>query len=351
MSLLPIEAIRDGIASEPSIFPQNIDLARQAVLFLLLDEAALRSASFLDDRILSPQLQGRWVRFAEIGPWLPLIGPRHRLNFIFHAGHVGSTLISRLLDDIEGVLGLREPLPLRVLATAFDEMDALHALAGPAEWKMLLDLHLACWGRGYAKTQSVVVKATSSASPICQPIFDRLPEARALLLNLEPEPYLASLLAGENSYLDLRAQAQGRMRRLTRMAPSQVRPLHDLSLGEIAAMTWTVETLSHRTVEQRFGERLLRVDFDAFLEAPGDTLRKICAHFRLKAPDAYFSDVEANPTLARYSKAQEHAYTPTLRRQILAASRTTNLVEISKGLAWIDAFAQQFPALGTMLLA
>ena len=355
MALLPLAAIRDGIQSDPSIYPQNVDLTRQAILFLRLDETAFRQASFLDDRILSPQSQGRWVSFAEMEPWLPLLDspprPRQPLRFIFHSGHVGSTLISRLLDDIGDVLGLREPLPLRTLAAACGELDAAHALVGPAQWKSLLHFHLACWSRGYPDTRNVIVKATSSASQCCEPVLDMLPEARAIFLNLRPEPYLATLLAGENSPIDLRGQAQDRMKRLLRVAPTLDRPLSALSLGEIAAMTWTVETMTHHAAVRRFAGRTLRVDFDAFLAAPVEALRKICAHFQLPASDAYFDGIDASPTLTRYSKAPEHAYTPDLRHRILIESRAQNAAEIGKGMRWIEKQARSSPAVAATLSA
>jgi len=343
MALLPLETIRDGFRTDPSLFPQNLDLARGALLVLLLDEPAFRAASFLDDRILSPQLQGRWVGFEEVADRRPPMPPQRPLHFIFHTGHVGSTLVSRLLDEIDGVLGLREPMALRVLAAAAADLDAPHALVGPAEWASLLDLLLACWGRGYADTGSIVVKATSSASTCCEAIAQALPATRAILLNLQPEPYLATLLAGQNTPLDLRGQAQERMRRLLRIAPSPEKPLHALSLGEIAAMTWTVETLTHRAAERRFGERMLRIDFDAFLAAPDIVLRKICAHFQMAVPDDRFARVRSSATLTRYSKAPEHSYSPDLRREVLTASRMQNAAEIRRGMGWIEAFARRYP--------
>ena len=42
------------------------------------------------------------------------------IHFIFHSGHVGSTLLSRLLEEVPSQLGLREPLPLRSLAELHD---------------------------------------------------------------------------------------------------------------------------------------------------------------------------------------------------------------------------------------
>jgi len=53
-----------------------------------------------------------------------------------------------LLDEAEGVLSLREPLPLRTIAENFSEPR--------------LDLLLRLWERGFANTQAVILKATSA---------------------------------------------------------------------------------------------------------------------------------------------------------------------------------------------
>lgn len=357
MALLPIEAVRDGILTDPSIYPQSIDIVREAALFVRLDQAAFRAASFLDDRMLSPDLSGRWVRFDELSPLtarlslgMPTAG-RAPLHFIFHTGHVGSTLLSRLLDDVGGVLGLREPQPLRTLGAALADLDGPTALVSPARWKELLDLQLACWSRGYGDTTAVVLKATSSTAPCGEWMLDALPEARALLMNLAPEPYLATLLAGENSRLDLRGQAQGRMQRLMRLASPDLPALHALGTGELAALSWTVETLTHRLLERRFGARVRRVDFDDLLGDPSATMRAICAHLAIAAPESHFSGIARSATLTRYSKAPEHAYSPDLRRRILADARARHADEIALGLRWIATFSNAFPDLGAALSA
>lgn len=339
MALLSMEAVRDGVRTDPSLHFHNLDFAREAILVLKLDRAAFRAASFLDDRILTPQSLGRWVKLADLENLL--IGPTPALapHFLFHSGHVGSTLVSRLLDDIPGVLGLREPLPLRVLSSAAADLDAPFALVGPEQWRTLLHMALFGWSRGFADTKAVIVKATSSAAVCCTPLLEASPRSKAVMLNLRAEPYIATLLAGENSYLDLRGHAQDRMRRLLRLAPAIPRRLGDMSLGEIAAMTWTVETLTHLQAQRQFGARVLSVDFDAFLAAPRETMGAICSHFRLDAPADYLDGVGRSPVLTRYSKAPEHAYSPELRAQILAESRRRNASEIRRGLAFIDALA------------
>lgn len=335
MALLSIDQVRDNLA-DPGLIAQNLDFARQAILFLKLDSQALNRASFLDDRILTPQSNGRWVQFSELAPWLAGAKAHRPLHFIFHAGHVGSTLLSRLLDDAGGVLGLREPLGLRVLADAFDALGAQDALVSGAQLETLLTWHLTLWSRGYSDTQHVVLKATSAAARLHERLLNAQPTARAVYLNLEAEPYLATLLAGENSPLDLRGLAGERFRRFARLQPHpSPKPLHAMSLGEVAAMTWATERLTQRAAEAMFGARVLSIDFDALLRAPADTLRAVCGHLGIDAPESYFRGIPENPILTRYSKAPEHAYTPALRAQILAQSRTHNGVEIGKGLAWI----------------
>jgi hypothetical protein len=60
-------------------------------------------------------------------------------------------------------VGLREPLPLRTLADAHDALGSAESLLAEPQFDSLLDMFLRLWGRGYASTRAVVVKATSSA--------------------------------------------------------------------------------------------------------------------------------------------------------------------------------------------
>lgn len=343
MARLSLDQVRGGLLTDPAIYPQNLSLPREQFLFLKLDRQALQAASFLDDRILTPQSQGRWLDFRELAPLLQGASPPTPLHFIFHAGHVGSTLVSRLLDDASGVLGLREPLPLRVLAEAFDDIDAPHALLSEANANTLLHWCCQLWSRGYADTQTVIVKATSSAGRLSTRLLRARPQSRAIFMTLAPEPYLATLLAGQNSRIDLRGQGAERHKRLARLDVSGLAALHSLSLGELAALTWLAETLSYEQAKHEHGARLLAIDFDALLAEPADTLQAIAAHFGVADSTGAFAKVAESPVLRQYSKAPERPYSPALRQEILADSRRANHAEISKGLSFLDRAARQSP--------
>lgn len=349
MAILTLDQVRQGLSGDPSIYPQNLDLNRETILFLQLDRAAYQAASFLDDRILTPQSNGRWVGFAELEPLMAAATPALPLHLIFHSGHVGSTLISRLIEQAGATLALREPQALRLLAAAHDERGASHSLLSPERLDQLIAWHLTLWSRGYADTKAAILKATSSAGRLGPTLLAARPASRALYLNLAAEPYLATLLAGENSPIDLRGMAPERFQRLARLGAPAPTPLYTMSRGELAALTWAAETLTQAQVQAAAGERVLSLDFDAFLHDPAEHTRRIFAHFQLDAPANFFAHAPQSDVFKRYSKAPEHSYTPQLRNEVLAASRARNAGEISKGMAWLARLAAQSPAVARLL--
>jgi hypothetical protein len=329
------------LPNSPDIYCQGIDLIHQALLLVQFDAAAYRAASFLDDRILTPKVRGVWAPIPRVAAAARAVQNLRPLHFIFHTGHVGSTLVSRLLDETGVVLPLREPLPLRVLASAHDALGNADSLLNEAQFGALLGLFGMLWSRGYGDSRAVVLKATSSAGRLAAPLLMRRDDARAICLNLRAEPFLATLLAGPNSPSDLRGHGAERMRRMMKiLAIEQPTPLHALSLGELAAMSWLTETATQHQTLQRFADRVTHFDFDAVLGDVAGSMARVTAHFGLPVDEKYLSQVAHSPSLTRYAKAPEHAYTPDLRAQILSEARRTHAAEIRKGLAWLEGVAR-----------
>src|SRR6185295_10280597 len=121
----------------PDAYPQAVDLVRGLVLVIRMDARAYRAASFLDDRILGPSTEGTWIPGAAVTQAARQVAAARPLHFIFHTGHVGSTLLSRLLEEAGTVLGLREPLPLRTLADAYDVLGKPESLLGSPQFESL----------------------------------------------------------------------------------------------------------------------------------------------------------------------------------------------------------------------
>lgn len=332
--------LESALSKSPDIYAQKLDLIRMHALFIRFGEADYRAASFLDDRILRPTTRGSWLPFDRAAAALRHVQLPQPVHYVLHTGHVGSTLVSRLLDESRAVLSLREPLPLRTLAEAHDVVGSRESLLGPAQFEMLADLVLACWSRGYASTRCVVVKATSSAARVAPALLRRSEASRAIYLSLRAEPYLTALLAGPNSWQDLRGHAVERMRRLGSMLEAPIAPLHAMSLGELAAMSWLAESLTRRQIAGQFPARTLSLDFDAFLADVTTSVAGIYAHFGIAIEQAALERIVASPVLGQYSKAPEHEFSPALRAEIMREARREHRVEIERGMKWLEALGR-----------
>jgi hypothetical protein len=345
------EALLSGLAASPDVYLQKVDLARDAALLVQLNESAYRAASFLDDRILTPGLKGGWTSLQSALAAANGIEARQPLHFIFHTGHVGSTLLSRLLDESGSVLSLREPLPLRTLADAHDVLALPESLLSAGTFESLERALLQLWSRGYAGTHTVILKATSSACRIAPSLLDRLPSAQAVYLNLGAEPYLATLLAGSNSGVDLRGHGPVRIRQLQARLATPAPALHALSLGELAAMSWLVETWNQHDAGARFGARVLALDFDELLADVAGCVRRVAEHFHLPLETRWLADIARSPVLTRYSKSPDFEYSPQVRRELLRESRLRNATQIAAGMRWLENLAASQPAVASILNA
>lgn len=336
----PADDLLERLPQSPDVYLHKLDLARPRGLLVALDRDAYRDASFLDDRILGPATQGAWLGLGRLAEAAERIDAPRPVHFIFHTGHVGSTLVSRLLDEIEGVLSLREPLPLRTLAEIHDRLDKPDSPVSAAQFDDLSRWLMRLWSRAYPSGHSNIVKATSTAGRIAAALLERNVASRAIYLNVRAEPYLATLLAGENSPIDLRGHGPERLRRLERRVGRSLAPLEALSLGELAALGWLAESCSQHDAVRQFSSRVLCVDFDRLLSEVGASLSRIVGHFGLPAAADFAMQAESSTALTRYSKAPEHEYSPRLRTEVLADSRHRNQAEIHRGLGWLEAFAR-----------
>lgn len=328
------------LPASPDFYPQALDLTRNAVLVIRLDAAAYRAASFLDERILNPNTQGAWLSVDAISGAMRRASHGRAVHFIFHTGHVGSTLVSRLLDETKGVLSLREPMPLRTLADALDVLALPESLLSVAQFDHYLAIFTQLWSRGYGETRHVVLKATSRAGRLAVPLLEHAPASRAVYMNLRAEPYLAALLAGENSPWDLRGHGPARIRRLQARLRAPIAPLHELSLGEMAAMSWLAETWNQHDALTTLGDRLLPLDFDDFLADVAEGMRAVLGHFGLPCDARILAELVRSPALTRYSKAPEYEYTAGTRAELIDESRRANREEIRRGMAWLERIAK-----------
>ncbi len=316
----------------PGRLPFALHPVTGALGYLDLDERAYGEASFLDERLLAGGRVLAWapwnevVRAAETAP----LG----CDFIFHIGHVGSTLVSRLLGALDPVFSLREPTILRALC--------LDPAAPPGRLEVILALLRRTWRPG----QRSLIKATSFVNAIAPALMAATPDSRALLMFNAPQFHMAGLLAGEGSLRDMMAMAPARLARLNLRLGTRI-AAPGLSGGELAALAWACEILSLADLAAAVGARAAWLDFDTFLNRPRAGLAAILTHLWGAAPAASVETMLGSPDFGRYAKDRAHAFDRAFRQQVIAEAFRAHGAEINRGLAWLNALGTAHPDFAT----
>jgi hypothetical protein len=316
------------IARDARWLAQALDLQAGTVRLIEMTAEAYRAASFLDDRMLLAPVNAHVRPFAEVAA--AMAGDARRdARWIFHIGHVGSTLVSRLLGELDGVLAIREPRLLRDLAAA---PAAQREGVIPAVQKLL--------SRTFADCEAALVKATSFVGEIAAELVP--PGERALFLHTDPRTYVATILAGENNLKELAALAGDRARRMT----GRVNGLAGSHAAHLAAAAWACEMTALEAAAEAMPDRRLQwLDFDALLSDMAAGTRRIAEFFGFDAPAGRMDEIVRGPLMARYSKALEYDYSPSLRRALIDQAIAAHGREIDDALAMLDRSAQESPLL------
>ena len=274
-------------------FLHQIDLTGRRALLVRLSPSAYRNAAFLDQRAITASTEGYWFPLDRVLGQVPNDAPIPRA--IFHVGHCGSTLLSRLLGELDDVVSIREPLPLRALAAeecGSGETEKVSA----AVW---------CWyGRSKPVGTTCVVKATSIASNLIQRYL-ALPDARAVFLSVTLENYLATVLKG--TMTDIEAFNEVRLRDYSRLTGRSDLVGSAMHRVEKAVLAWWVAKSHFANAQARCSSCVL-IDFDVMVADPEDALRAVTDTLALSATENDLARLATHSHWQRYSKDTRAAY-------------------------------------------
>jgi len=324
-----------SLARYPELFPHVLEAAADRALLSRLTEQDYADASFLDERILKAATPTNPINFGALQSAVAESNLEPSAHFIFHIGHVGSTLLSRLLGLHPGVFALREPAILRTLAQI-----RLEAANAPEYWRgdqfdeRFLTL-LKLLSRTFRPSQRAIIKVTSFASELAELSLSLPYKPKAIFMFIPAEQYLAAILGAENSPREAHALAPMRLSRLNKRLDAHFTQ-QGMSIGEIVAMSWASEmtTLVQAQADNR--EHVLWLDFDKFLVHSQSALGQSFSHFGITASELQIEDILSGPDMRRYSKAPEHQYDAALRNAVLNQGRQMFAGEIRRGLRWLE---------------
>ena len=323
----------DEIARDATWLAQALDPTAGMVRLVAMDRDSYRAASFLDDRLMQQTID------AQIVPWPDVEAAiegtlREDARWIFHIGHAGSTLVSRLLGELDCVLAIREPRLLRDIAFSPPEVRARYVAAIP---KLM--------SRTFAKNDAACVKATSFASEIAAQLVPS--GERALFIYARPSNYIASILAGENSVKELHALVEYRRQRLMSRAIELPQPRTD---ADRAAAAWACEFTTLEAAAKAMPDRKIDwADFDAMLSDMPAELRRVARFFGFAASDEQLAAIVAGPLMRRYSKDPNYEYSPNLREQLIEQEQRLQGRDIDAALAMLQSASEESPLLAQSL--
>ncbi len=303
---------------------QAYDRGSDLVRFVALDAEDYRAASFLDDRMFQQQRDTRLLPWSTVEA--AMAGEnRENERWIFHSGHVGSTLVARLLGELPGVLAIREPRILRDLALLSGDGRAAKAPA----------VRALC-SRTFAPDEAALIKATSFVSEIAPLLVT--PGGRGIFMYAGARSYIETILAGENSVKELHALHDFRTQRMAGRVPV----LACQTDAHRAAAAWACELTALEAAADAMTDRAIRwMDFDRFLSKPADSLAEAADHFGFEAIPEEIGRIVSGPLMRRYSKDMDYEYGPELRQELQAEARHMHGATIESALAMLDEASQR----------
>jgi len=191
--------------------------------------------------------------------------------------------------------------------------------------------------RAFGDDELACVKATSFVSEIAPLLVP--PGERALFMYATPRNYVASILAGENSVVELRQLAPSRAQRLSKRV-SAIGPAHNDA--QLAAIAWACEMTALEAAAEAMTDRHVEwADFDAMLADMPAELGRVADFFGFDADQSRLQSIAAGPLMTRYSKAMEYDYSASLRGELIAEATADNRADIDGALAMLASAAEK----------
>lgn len=302
---------------------QAVDRKAGLIRFVEMTPDAYRDASFLDDRMFEQPRVSYLLAWDEVAASVPA-DARRDARWVFHIGHVGSTLIARLLGELDGVLSVREPRALR----------DLNFLPADVTTQYVPTIQ-ALFSRTFGQDETALVKTTSSVSEMARPLMPELP---ALFLYTDVRSFISGTLT-RSSQKELLNRARVRVRRLASRGAYLPPPRH---AADLAAAAWAAEMTA---LEAADDATVLWADFDRILDDLEGSLERIVEFLGLAMSAEQLREIASGPLTRRYSKATEVEYSADHRRERLVQSEAQHRSEIDAAIVMLVKAAETSPLL------
>ncbi|MGH8278345.1 MAG: hypothetical protein ACRETQ_02090 [Gammaproteobacteria bacterium] len=335
-----------GFRQSPDFLLHDFDFQHSRGLIVSISQDAYRTASFLDHRLFTPETVGVWFPLETLTGAITGMTAGKTPCCIFQVGHCGSTLVSRLLAELPDNLPIREPRALLALAVIRRDQDRPSSWVNAAQWQRYYDLAMHALGRTYVPDTRALIKLTSTAGNLLEPMTaGARPMPQALLLYINLEAFLAVMLRTPDMRDSLHADSPGWVTDFCRLTGRTDIRLSELDDAQQAVIKWLVLMLIFSRALAACPAQTHLLDFEAFLKNPAAELTTIAKHFQLRTELDHVERLVNSPLMRSYSKIPAQPFTGAQRELELRAARAQFHDEIQSGLRWAETLSRNTPAL------
>jgi hypothetical protein len=190
-----------------------------------------------------------------------------------------------------------------------------------------------------------VVKTTSACANIVDPVLERDPETRSVLLYVDLETYLATMLRSEPTRESARANAPAWLGDLHVVTGRTTPRLHELADTQQVAVAWLGAMAFFTRAAAKYGDRVRLVNFEKFLMDPMAHIEKTANFLGFQADRQMIRTLAQGRLMSTYAKILEQPFNAQSRTMELQAARRHFATEIGAGVQWANEFAESSPAL------
>ncbi len=338
-----------ALLTSPDLFLRDVDPLQGTAVFTPMTEDTYRASSFLDNRIVRAgerDIVADLDDLIDLASYLP--AGRRAIHYLFHVGHCGSTLLSRILGERSSYLALREPPLLMGLSRSARALGRPGFPISRERWEALKDLSLLTLGKTWRPGQTSLVKPTSHAGNLISTLMRHTGRERAVMLYADLETYLASMLR-PHTRRETRLYARDfRVGEFAELVPGARDTAAAYEDGPLVAMSWLlhVREMIDALDDPEIGPRCMLLHFGTFLADPQGVTERICEFLGPELTEEEKHQMAGAPLLSVAAKAPGEPYSADDRDRELAASRADNATDIAAGLRWAGGVCDSVPFIG-----
>lgn len=337
-----------AIVHDPRLFVEDLDLSFEGRWRIApTTPSDFKQSTFLDNRIKLSDPNQKWVLPTSDILNLNIVENKS-IKYIFHISHVGSTLISKLLDECERVYSLREPVILRKLAAYKAEIDSPESFVEPRIIEAAIKQSQLLLARPFDPSQTVIVKASSFTNELSDSILGGVLRPTSLMIYCKINVFLPVIFKG-NGWGDIIGLSRSRILRLYKMLDNKFCCLYSLSPGELIAMNWLCEMMTLFLSAQNHPAQVMWIDFDDFLLRKSEYISDISKHLGLNLTDAEQMAIVQSELFSKYSKNDSIQFNAEDRARELKEVNLKHEKEIEKGILWLCNLSSRFDLVKTIV--